>query len=439
MSVFGQSWACRVVYGMGLALVWLAAAHAAPSAGWPEFRGPSGNGIAETAGLPLTWSETENVTWKTDLPLQGWSTPVVLDGKIWLTWATPEGHDFHAVGLDAETGKILYDKALFHCDAPDPLGNEVNGYASPSPAIELGRVYIHFGSYGTACLDTATGNTLWERRDLPCKHFRGPGSSVALFENLAILTFDGSDVQYLAALDKKTGKTVWKTDRTTVWKDLDEQGLPKREGDFRKAFTTPSFFDLNGSPQMVSLGSYAAFAYDPRTGREIWRAGHDAYSPSSRPVFGNGLIYLVIGRGKSAMWAMRPEGQGDIGETQVVWKAEGDCVPQEPSALLVDGLLYLLSNNGTMTCFEADKGTQVWSEKLGGQYMASPIFAAGRIYVGSIQGKTSVLKAGRTFELLAENRLDVGFMASPAVVGKSLFLRTKAALYRIEEKNSPSK
>jgi len=413
--------------------------YAAPSAGWPEFRGPFGNGIAETPGLPLTWSETENVAWKTDIPLQGWSTPVVLEGRVWLTWATPEGHDFHAVGLDAETGKILYDKALFHCEKPDPLGNEVNGYASPSPAIEPGRVYIHFGSYGTACLDTATGNTLWERRDLPCRHFRGPGSSVALFENLVILTFDGSDVQYLAALDKKTGKTVWKTDRTTVWKDLDENGVPKREGDFRKAFTTPLFFDVNGAPQMASLGSYAAFGYDPRTGREIWRAAHNLYSPSSRPVFGNGLIYMVIGRGKSEMWAMRLDGQGDIGETQVVWKAQGDCVPQEPSALLVDGLLYLLSNNGAFTCFEADKGTQVWSEKLGGQYMASPIFAAGRIYVCSTQGKTSVLKAGRTFERLAENRLDAGFMASPAVVGNTLFLRTKAALYRIEEKTSSSK
>ncbi len=423
----------------GLATAEAPAIGSTSTSGWPEFRGPFRNGIAEASGLPLTWSETENVQWKTETPLQGWSTPVVMGGQVWLTSATPEGHDFHAIALDAETGKILYDKTLFHCDTPEPLGNNVNGYASPSPAIEPGRVYIHFGSYGTACLDTATGDTLWERRDLPCRHFRGPGSSVALFNDFVILTFDGSDVQYLAALDKKTGKTVWKTDRTTAWKDLDEQGLPKREGDFRKAFTTPCFFEMNGEPQLVSLGSYAAFGYDPRNGRELWRAGHNLYSPSSRPVFGNGLVYMVIGRGKAEMWAMRPDGQGDIGETKVVWKAEGDCVPQEPSALLVDGLFYLLSNGGTLTCFEADKGTQVYSEKLGGQYMASPIFAEGRIYAGSLQGKVSVVKAGRTYELLAENRLDAGFMSSPVAVGKTLFLRTKTAVYRIESKTPPAK
>ena len=191
---------------------------------WPQFRGPFGMGIisapgqARTIGLPVKWSETENVTWKTAIPYRGWSTPVVMDGRIWLTTATLEGNDFFVICLDAETGEILLNRNLFHCDNPEPLGNDVNCYASPSPVVEHGRVYISFGSYGTACLDTNSFEEIWRRTDIPCRHYRGPGSSPILFKNLLILTFDGVDLQYVTALDKKTGLTIWKTDRTADWK-----------------------------------------------------------------------------------------------------------------------------------------------------------------------------------------------------------------------------
>ena len=207
---------------------------------WPEFRGPFGNGHAtaddaKPAGLPLRWSETENVQWKTLIPDCGWSTPVVMGGQVWLTTATEDGHDFFVLCVDAESGQVRFEQKLFHADKPDPLGNNVNCYASPSPVIEPGRVYVSFGSYGTACLDTATQKTIWQRSDLPCRHYRGPGSSPILFEDLLILTMDGVDVQYLVALDKNTGRTVWKTDRTTAWNDLNADGKPKSEGDLRKA------------------------------------------------------------------------------------------------------------------------------------------------------------------------------------------------------------
>ncbi|MEI6809924.1 MAG: PQQ-binding-like beta-propeller repeat protein, partial [bacterium] len=214
-------------------------------ADWPDFRGPTGDGHVTAAdankpiGLPLKWSETENVKWKTEIPFRGWSTPVVMDNQIWMTTATLEGNDFFAVCVDATTGRILFNEKLFHCDKPEPLGNNVNCYASPSPVIEPGRVYVHFGSYGTACLDTSNAKIIWKRDDLPCRHFRGPGSSLVLFENLLILTMDGIDLQYMVALDTKTGKTVWKTDRTAVWNDLDPDGKPHKEGDFRKAYSTP--------------------------------------------------------------------------------------------------------------------------------------------------------------------------------------------------------
>lgn len=404
--------------------------------GWPEFRGPHANGHvdggADATALPLHWSETENVVWKTAIPHRGWSTPVLLGNDVWLTAATEDGHEFFAIAVNATTGQIRINKKIFHCDNPEPLGNAVNCYASPTAVVEPGRVYVHFGSYGTACLEAANGDILWQRQDLPCRHYRGPGSSPILFENLLALTFDGVDVEYVAALDKASGETVWKTDRTTVWNDLDEQGKPKREGDMRKAFSTPLVIEAAGKTQMLSIGSSCAFSYDPRTGAELWRVSLVGYTPATRPVYGDGLAFITSGRGKAELLAIRVDGEGDVTNTHVAWKFEGPDVPQEPSPILVDGLLFIVSNSGTVTCLEASSGAVVWSERIGGNYVTSPICSGGRLYFCSTQGKTVVLRAGRAFEVLAENALDEGFMASPAAVGKALFLRSKTHLYRIE-------
>lgn len=419
------------------ALFVLLATTGAARADWPEFRGPTGDGHVSAApgaaapDLPLKWSETENVKWRTEIPHRGWSTPVVMDGQVWLTTATEEGSDFFAICVDAETGKIRLNEKLFHADRPEPLGNAVNGYASPSPAIEPGRVYVHFGSYGTACLDTGTGKVLWDRRDLPCRHYRGPGSSPVLFEDLLILTMDGVDAQYVVALDKKTGRTVWKTDRTAEWNDLDADGKPYREGDMRKAFSTPLIVDVDGKPMMISTGAKAAYGYDPRTGKEIWKVHHAAYSCAARPLFTQGLAIIAIGFPKPEMWAVRVDGTGDVTDTRVAWKLERN-VPRTPSSILAGDLLYMPSDDGMVTCLEAETGKEVWRERLGGNFIASPIFAAGRLHFFNQQGKATVLKAGRTFEVLGTNTLEAGFMASPAVSGNALFLRTKTRLYRIE-------
>ena len=239
-----------------LTLVPLAIGGPVARAEWPEFRGPWGDGHASTAGdtkpigRPLQWSETNNVKWKTEIPYRGWSTPVVLGGQVWLTTATIEGHDFFAIGVDAETGQIRFNEKVFHSDNPEPLGNgaSMNCYATPSPVIEPGRVYVHFGSFGTACLDTSTGKVLWKRDDLRCRSYRGPSSSLVAFENLLILTFDGVDLQYLVALDKQTGKTVWKTDRSVAWNDENVPGQMARDGDLRKAHSTPLIVTAAGKP-----------------------------------------------------------------------------------------------------------------------------------------------------------------------------------------------
>jgi outer membrane protein assembly factor BamB len=407
------------------------------SGDWPEFRGPSGNGMAsipgssKTTGIPLRWSKTENIRWRTSIPHKGWSTPVVMNNQVWLTTATLDGHDFFVICVDAKSGVILLNKKLFHADNPEPLGNPLNSYASPSPAIEYGRIYVHFGSYGTACLNTETFELLWERSDLPCRHFRGPGSSVILYEDLLILTMDGVDVQYLVSLDKKTGRTVWKTDRTADWNDLDSEGKPRGEGDLRKAYSTPLIIDVNGKKQMISVGAKAVYGYDPADGRELWKVHTRGFSGASRPVYGNSIAYMISGFGKTELLAIKADGSGDITDTNIIWKT-GKNVPRTPSLLLVDDLLFTINDTGTLMCLEALTGKQVWSQRIPGDYAASLLYADGRIYSFNRDGKATVFRAARKYEILATNTLDSGFMASAAVSGKALFLRTKTHLYRIE-------
>ncbi len=431
-----QAWP-SIVRHSPLAVGLLLAGAAMARADWPEFRGPSGDGhvpAAEAKGrLPLEWSETSNVKWKTAIPDKGWSTPVVLGDQVWLTTATENGHDYFAIGLDAETGKIRYNERVFHTDHPEPLGNgaSMNCYATPTSLIEPGRVYVHFGSVGTACLDTSTGKVIWERTDLPCRHYRGPSSSVVSFENLVILTLDGADLQYLVALDKKTGATVWKTDRSVEWNDEDVPGPMARDGDLRKAHSTPLIVKTVGGMQLLSSGAKAAYGYEPRTGRELWRVQYADWSVAPRPVFDGHLAYIVTGLVKKEMWAVKTDGAGDVTDSAVVWRLKTH-VGRYASPLLVDGLIYMAAEESFISCFEAATGDVVWTERVGGKFAASPVYADGRLYFFNQEGKTTVLKPGRTFEVLATNSLADGFMASPAVSDGAFYLRTRTHLYRIE-------
>ena len=389
-------------------------------------------GVARSAKLPLTWAEGKNVRWKIGIHGRAWSSPVILDKQIWLTTATPDGKDLFALAIDRDTGRIVYDLKLFHIDQPQ-YAHPFNTYASPTPVIEPGRVYVTFGSPGTAAIDTKTGKMIWERRDIECNHFRGAGSSPIIFGNLLIMHFDGSDRQFVIALDKRTGKTVWRTERSIDFKDLTPDGKVQADGDFRKGFATPLIVTVGNQPVMVSLGSKAAYGYDPLTGKELWRLEErSSHSASTRPVASNGLVFYPSGWSTGQVLAIRPDGRGDVTASHVVWRVTRGA-PQKPSLVLSGDLLFMITDAGVAQCLDARTGEVVWRQRVGETYSASPVLANGRIYFFSEEGRTTVIEAGREFKILAENRLDDGFFASAAVDGDALFLRTVTHLYRIEE------
>ncbi len=389
---------------------------------WPQFRGPDGQGHSDSSGLPVTWSETDHVTWKTEIPGEGWSSPVIQGDLIWMTTATEGGKSLRAVCVDRQSGRLLHDVEVFHREKPIEK-HATNSYASPTPIIDGDRLYVHFGTMGTACLDARSAATLWQSQELQWDHEVGPGSSPALFENLLLFNCDGTDVQYGAALDKRTGALCWKTNRS---------GVINKPPDRKKAFVTPLVIGEKGNEQVIMVGAEWVYSYDPRTGREIWNVKHPGFSVAPRPVFGHGLVYVSSGYILPQLLAIRPDGTGDVAATHVVWKNDKSA-PARPSPLLVGDELYLISEAGIATCLDARTGKQHWRQRLGGNFSASPLSADGRIYCCDEEGRTFVIAPETKYRQLALNKLDGRFMASPAVSGRALFLRTDTHLYRIEE------
>lgn len=389
---------------------------------WNQFRGPHGDGSTPQTGLPLRWSEQQNVTWKTPIPGRGWSSPVVWKDQIWLTTATPDGKQLFAVCVDLKSGEVLHHILVFEVSRPR-YRHPTNSYASPTPFVEEGRVYVHFGAYGTACLDTETGEKLWERRDFVCDDFRGPGSSPIISGDLLHVNFDGIDLQYVVALDKHTGRTAWKRDRNI------DYGTDNP--DRMKAYGTPLVIEHGGRRQLISPSAAETIAYDPETGEELWRVRHGGMNAAARPLYKHGLVYIAAGDGQRRLIAVRPEGTGYL-DDQIVWNCSRS-VPLRPSQALQGKRLLMIDDNGVASCLDALSGEVQWRERVGGEHWASPLAAEGRLYCFSKEGPVTVLAAEGPFRVLAENQLDAGFVASPAVADGALLLRTKTHLYRIEE------
>jgi len=391
---------------------------------WPDWRGPDCDGIANAKNLPVLWSESTHIVWKTAIHDEGWSTPVIWDDQIWMTTATREGTSLYAVCVDFKSGEIIHDIKVFDIDKPQRKHPQ-NSYATPSPVIEAGRVYLHYGAAGTACIDTKSGTILWKWNAVQCNHVQGPASSLFLYKNLLIVHLEGNDVQYIIALDKKTAKEVWRAERPQEY----YTGNPL----YYKAYTTPIIITVNGKPQLVSNGSKVCVAYDPLTGKEIWRVVYGGDSTISRPIFGDGYVYINVGWKKesSELWAVDPTGRGDITDTHVKWKIM-ENIPIESSPIFVNHHIFAVDDRGTVSCINPKNGEFVWQHKFKGMFGASPIFAEGRLYFFNKKGDGIILQAKPIFELIAENALNDGMMASPAVHGKALVLRSKTHLYRVE-------
>jgi hypothetical protein len=418
-------------------------------ADWTEFRGPSGQGNVGDAKLPLTWSETQNVTWKTEIAGKAWSSPVVVGDQIWMTTAvtnepTPaqiekqfqasgltrpefERRQVHgslslrAVCVDRTSGRLLRDIGLFEIDSPEAI-HTANSYASPTPVIEEGRVYCHFGSNGTACIDTASGKVIWER-SIATNFSVGAGSSPVVYDNVLVLVCDGIDKQFIAGLDKRDGKTLWETPRPPI---------RNPDGQQRKAYSTPLLVREGGRDQYVIPGAQWVVSYDPATGEELWRFDHgEGFSNVPRPVYGHGMVFICTGYGKPELLAIRVDGSGDVTQSHVAWRASGQ-ISAKPSPVLVDDLLFVIGDAGIASCFDARTGKELWKERIGGNFSASPIATNDRIYLFSEEGDTTVIKAAREYIELAKSHVDGKLMASPAVVGSTLLLRSDSNLYRIE-------
>ena len=428
--------------------VWtLATAVVAAEPDWPQWRGPAGDGHARaTTDLPVTWSESENVAWKTPIPGRGWSSPVIGQGQVWVTTAveqeathsererrlaTRSGNQptdvaakvtFRAICLDQASGRVVHDVELFSVADPQPI-HALNSYASPSPVLTPGRLFCHFGDFGAACIDTATGDVLWMNRDLRLDHVNGPGSSPVIWHNLLIVHLDGSDMQSIAAYDVDSGRVVWQTPRS---------GRLREDPDLKKAYATPLVVTSGGRDVLVSPAADWVYGYDPATGLELWRLSYGVlgYSVVPRPVAAAGLVFLSTSFNQPELLAIRLTGKD--GHPEISWR-EKKAAPSMSSPLIVGDDLYMVSDKGVASCLEAGSGRPVWVQRLGGNFSYSALYADDRIYIGNRSGEMLVLRPGRTFELLATNRLDSGIFATPAAIDRAIYLRTEQAVYRIEQ------
>jgi outer membrane protein assembly factor BamB len=398
----------------------------AMAADWPQFRGPDGQGHSTSKNLPLTWSETENVIWKVALPGLGWSSPSVKGKQIWVTTADDEGHSLRAVALDRKSGEMLHNVEVFQLENPGSI-HANNSHASPTPVVDDDRVYVHFGGHGTACVST-DGRVIWKTHALKYNHQHGPGGSPVVWKDLLIINCDGTDVQYVVALDKRTGEIRWKQDRlhTSEARRTGKLEVPM-------AYCTPLLIDVNGQTQLVSLGSDAIVAHNPENGDELWWFTFSGYSNVSRPVYGKGMLFFSSGFGAPEFYAIKAEGRGDVTETNKVWSVKAGIVPLDVSPLLVGDELYTISDSGIAVCYDAPSGKPHWQKRLSSKFWASPVYADGRIYCLDEAGTTTVLAGGKEFETLATNKLDGQTQASPAIVDGVIFLRTDTHLYRIEK------
>ena len=410
----------RLLHALSL---FLFASTVAAAQEWPQFRGPDGQGHSSERGLPVQWSEKTNIAWKMPVPGAGWSSPVVAGGRVWMTTAVEDARGaltLRALAFDVESGREVVNTEVVRIDRPG-YAHPKNGRASPTPVVTADRVYVHFGADGTAAL-TTSGEVVWRAR-YRYQSQHGSGGTPIVYGDLLIFNCDGNyDEAFVVALDTRTGKQRWRTDRR---KPADQ------------AYTTPLIVRVGDRDQLISVGAYTAYAYDPQTGREIWRVNYaDGFSNVPRPVYGHGLVFIATGFNQPTLIAVRADGKGDVTRTHIAWTLSRGA-PFTPSPILVGDELYVINDIGVLTTVDARTGAIHYQQRLGGNYSASPVFADGRIYFQSEEGVTTVVPPGKQFGQLAVNRLDGSTLASMAIAGGAMFIRSDTHLYRIENLRLP--
>jgi outer membrane protein assembly factor BamB len=416
---------------------------AAPDSNWLDFRGPTGQGHVGPGhpgegDLPVEWSATRNVAWKQPVPGLGWSSPVVVNGQVIVTSAVPveadatngsaangnaaNGNAGQALSLrvlayDVATGKPRWDTEVFQQPKDAPRIHGKNSHASPTAVVRGDSVFVHFGHQGTACLGL-DGQVKWRNRELAYAPVHGNGGTPALVQDMLVYSADGASDPFLAALDQKSGQLRWKASR--------DSDAPKKF-----SFSTPLVIQVDGQTQIISPGSNSVGAFDPANGKEIWRVRYQGYSVIPRPIFANGLVYISTGYDSPSVMAIRPDGAGDVTDSHVAWVVKKGA-PHTPSLLAVGDWVFMVSDRGVATCLDAKTGAEVWQERLGGNYSASPLHADGKIYFQSEEGDTTVVRAAAQYEMLAKNSLGERTLASYAVTGRALLIRGAANLYRVE-------
>jgi outer membrane protein assembly factor BamB len=389
---------------------------------WPEFRGPTGQGVSTAKGVPVKWTATENIAWKQPIPGSGWSSPVLVDGRIYLTSAVPSrggAVSLRTLCLNAADGKLIWNVEAIRGDAADAKINHTkNTLASPTPIVAGDRIYVHFGHMGSAAFDLA-GNRVWQQTNVKYSPVHGNGGSQALVGGVLAYSADGADNPFVVALNASNGREAWRTPR----------GPAKAE---KFSFSTPLVIDVDGGKQIISPASGFVGAYDPRDGREIWRVDYaDGYSVVPRPAYAHGLVFVCSGYMKASVLAIDPRGaRGNVTESRVIWKVERGA-PLTPSVLVAGDELYFVSDDGFATCLDARTGRPHWYQRLTQNFSASPVYADGRVYFLSELGVTSVVKASPNYELLAKNDLEERALASPAPADGAIFLRTESHLWRV--------
>jgi outer membrane protein assembly factor BamB len=392
--------------------------------GWPQFRGPDGQGHV-SGDMPTTWSDSNNIIWSVAIPGSGWSSPVILDGTVWLTTAVSAksgDQSLRVIGVNSQSGSIQHDIELFTVTKPKPNTLHArNTFATPTPVLEKGKVYVTFGCYGSACLDTITGRIVWKNESLVIDHETGPASSPLLYKDRLICAYDGCDEQYAVALSTATGEVLWKAERPEA-----KAKTPSE----RRAFSTPLIISVAGKDQVVLPGAFCVYSYEPVSGKEIWRAKYGGFSNVPRPVFANGLVYVCSGFTTPELLAIRPDGQGDVTKTHIVWRQRKNA-PHVPSPVIVGERLFMVSDQGVATCLDAKTGNPLWSERLGGNFAASFLAAGNTVYAFDDSGKTILFAADETYKELGRNQLNGKVQATPAVDAGCMYIRTDTRLIKV--------